>query len=132
FGMDGFDETIEDIELNLELGTNEFTFKVVDLGGHETTETVTVERSTSTANMQKIVDNLRKSGDVKDDSIARMLNMQLEAIGHYADSDQTKKAVKHMNNFKQLMDALKETDKLTGEATVTLHEHADYLLEKWQ
>lgn len=132
YGMDGFDETIEDIDLDLELGTNEFTFKVVDLGEHETTETVTIERDTSVANMQDIVEALTESGDITDDDTAHMLDMQLTAIGHYADSGQNEKAVKHMNNFKQLIDTLQDTDKLTEEATTTLHEHADYLIEKWE
>src|SRR5699024_3415988 len=41
YGMHGFDEAIE-VELDLEFGVNEFEFKVVDLGGHETTETIEV------------------------------------------------------------------------------------------
>src|SRR5699024_7206808 len=116
YGMNGFEETVEDIELDLELGTNEFTFKVVDLGGHETTESVTIERDTSVAQMQTIVEELREADEVKDDATARMLDMQLTAIGHYADTGKIDKAVKHMNNFNQLVDMLKQTDKLTEEA----------------
>src|SRR5699024_1147943 len=104
----------------------------VVLGEHETTETVTIERDTSVANMQDIVEALTESGDITDDDTAHMLDMQLTAIGHYADSGQNEKAVKHMNNFKQLIDTLQGTDKLTEEATTTLHEHADYLIEKWE
>lgn len=132
YRMDGFDETIEDIDLALELGTNEFTFKVIDLGEHETTETVTIERNTSVTHMQEIVAELSESGDVADDDTAHKLDMQLTAIGHYADSGQNEKAVKHMNNFKQLVDMLRDTDKLTEEAATTLHEHADYLIENWE
>ncbi|WP_284138989.1 S8 family serine peptidase [Virgibacillus sp. LDC-1] len=44
YGMNGFNKTIKDIELELEDGKNEFEFKVVDLGGHVTTETIEIEK----------------------------------------------------------------------------------------
>ncbi|WP_245744436.1 S8 family serine peptidase [Bhargavaea ginsengi] len=43
YGSKNFDQTIE-VEVPLVEGKFDYTFKVVDLGGHETTETVTIER----------------------------------------------------------------------------------------
>jgi lactocepin len=132
YGMNGFEETINDVELDLTLGENNFELKVVDLGGHETTESITIERNTSIAMMQNIVDELKQEGDIADDATARTLTMQLTAIGHYVDSDQYAKATKHMKSFKELVGMLKETDKLTEQAANTLNEHADYLMDSWQ
>src|SRR5690625_5206398 len=41
YGMHGFDETIK-LDLDLEDGENTFVFEVVDLGGHVTTEEITI------------------------------------------------------------------------------------------
>src|SRR5690625_7544235 len=61
YGMHGFDEKI-DLELDLEFGTNEFKFKVIDLGGHETTEKLSVEREISIAQMKKVEEQIHENG----------------------------------------------------------------------
>src|SRR5699024_5962560 len=131
YGFRGLDEAME-VELDLEFGVNEFEFKVVDLGGQETTETIEVERVTDVSHMQNLVEVFKDNGEIEGDATARMLIMQLIAISHYVDTDQENKAVKHMNSFKQLVDMLQQTEKVTEEAGSTLKEHADYLIEKWQ
>ncbi|WP_373895297.1 S8 family serine peptidase [Virgibacillus sp. CBA3643] len=132
YGMNGFDETIKDIELELELGENEFEFKVVDLGGHETTETIMVEQEASIAQMQRLVEQFNDDDEIANDETARMLDMQLTAIDHYAGTDQNEKAVKHMNNFKQVLDLQQDREMISEEAAETLHEYADYLIEEWE
>lgn len=132
YGMNGFDETIKDIELDLELGKNEFEFKVVDLGGHETTQTVTIEQEASINQMQKLVEQYTKDGEIVDEATAHALDMQLTAIDHYVDSGKKDKAVKHMNNFKQLLDMQQDKEKVSEKAAKKLHEYADYLIEEWQ
>lgn len=132
YGMNGFNKTIKDIELNLELGTNEFEFKVVDLGGHVTTETVTIEQEASIAQMKNLVAQYGENGEIANQTATRMFDMQLTAIGHYADTGKTDKAVKHMNNFKQLLDLQQDRGMISEKAAKVLHDYADYLLEKWQ
>ncbi|UJL47231.1 S8 family serine peptidase [Virgibacillus sp. NKC19-16] len=132
YGMNGFNETITDIELDLELGENEFVFKVVDLGGHETTEKLTIEQEASIAQMKSLVEQYNDDGEIADDETARMLDTQLTAIDHYAGSEQNEKAIKHMNNFKQLLDFQQDREMISENAVETLHEYADYLIEEWQ
>ena len=43
YAMNGYSKTV-DVELPLEEGSNEFVLKVVDLVGHESTQTITVEK----------------------------------------------------------------------------------------
>lgn len=131
YGMHGFDEII-DLELDLDFGTNEFEFKVVDLGGHETIETLIVERETSIAQMKKVVEQLYEDGELTHRAMVRALDLQLTSIGHYENTDQTDKAVKHMTNFKDFVDMIHKTEKLTAKGAETLHEHAEYLIGKWQ
>lgn len=131
YGMHGFDETI-DVPLDLELGTNEFEFRVVDLGGHETIETLTITRDTSVAHMKDLVEELHQEGELNDAAMTRLIGTQLTSIGHYENTNQTDKAVKHMTNLKDLVDMLQQMGKLTEAGAKTLHEHADYLIEKWQ
>ncbi|MBY7142656.1 S8 family serine peptidase [Virgibacillus sp. NKC19-3] len=132
YGMNGFDETIKDIELELELGENEFEFKVVDLGGHETTETITIDHEASITQMKRLVEQFHDDGEIADNATARMLDMQLTAIDHYAGSEQNEKAIKHMNNFKQALDLQQDRELISEEAAETLHEYADYLIEEWE
>ncbi|MBM7600189.1 lactocepin [Virgibacillus halotolerans] len=132
YGMNGFNETVNDIELELELGKNEFEFKVVDLGGHETTEKVTIEQEASIGQMQKLVKQYAEDGEVTNEEAAHMLDMQLTTISHYADSGKNDKAAKHMNSFKQLLDVQQDKEIISEKAAKTLHEYADYLIEEWQ
>lgn len=131
YGMNGFDVT-KDLDLDLKLGNNDFELKVVDLGGHETTKKITVEREANIAIMQDRVDQFVESGDIPKASDARMFNMQLKAIGHFVDTGKLDKAVKHMNNFKQLVDMQQGKKAISEKAAKTLHEYADFLIEEWQ
>jgi len=93
---------------------------------------LSVERETSIAQMKKVVEQLHEDGELTDSAMVRTLDLQLTSIGHYANTDQTDKAVKHMGNFKDFIDMIHQTEKLTEKGAETLHEHADYLIEKWQ
>jgi lactocepin len=132
YGESEFDETVEDITLNLDLGTNEFEFKVVDLAGFETAENVTIERETSIANMQSMIEVFTASGEIANEATARSLNMHLTAVGHYADSSQLDKAANHMPSLHLLLDVFENNNMITEKAAETLKEHADYLIAKWE
>ncbi len=131
YGENGFDETVEDISLNLELGINEFEFKVVDLAGFETVENVTIERETSVANMQSIIEAFTASGEIANEATARALSLHLTAVGHYADNDQLDKAVQHMPGLHQLLNVFERNNMITEKAANTLKKHAEYLIAKW-
>jgi lactocepin len=128
----GFDETVEDISLNLDLGTNEFEFKVVDLAGFETVEHVTIERETSVANMQSMIEAFTASGEIANEATARSLSLHLTAVGQYADTGQFDKAIQHLPSLHLLLDVFESNNMITEKAADTLREHADYLVAKWE
>ncbi|MEN1967536.1 S8 family serine peptidase [Lentibacillus sp. N15] len=137
YGMNGFEKTIKDIELDLKDGKNEFEFKVVDLGGHETTKTIVVDKEagnteSSITGMKDLVDQYGKSGAITSSDTVRLLNTQLTSIGHYQDTGKTAKAIKHMKSFKQLLDFYQNNGQIADDAAATLKKHADNLLKQWQ
>ncbi|WP_099159098.1 S8 family serine peptidase [Virgibacillus ndiopensis] len=137
YGMNGFKQTIEDIELQLEDGKNKFEFKVVDFGGHVTKKTIVVEKDngdteSSIETMQSLVDQYEESGEIESHLVARLLRTQLSAISHFANNGLMDKAVKHMNAFKQMLSYYEGNSQLTEGAATELQQHADNLIEKWQ
>ncbi|MTW85226.1 S8 family serine peptidase [Virgibacillus dakarensis] len=137
YGMNGFEKKINDIQLDLEDGKNEFEFKVVDLGGHVTKKTIVVEKEDGATEsnveaMLTLVDQYQQNGGIKNPIVTRLLKTQLTAIGHYADSGLQNKAVKHMKNFKSAIDYYKDNNLIAEDAAKTLNKHADNLIEKWQ
>jgi lactocepin len=131
YGMKGFEETIDDIELDLENGKNAFEFKVVDLGGHVTKQTIEIEQASSIDAMLSLVDQYKSDGEITG-SQARLMRMQLTTIGHFHDSGTSDKAVKHMNSFKQMLHHYEENGQIMEDAATELRTHADNLLDKWQ
>ncbi|TFJ94431.1 S8 family serine peptidase [Lentibacillus salicampi] len=131
YGMNGFEETINDIELDLEAGMNEFEFKVVDLGGHVTTKTIEIEQESSIEGMLSLVDEYEADDEIKSSQAARLMTMHLTTVGHFVDSGATDKAVKHMNSFKQMLNQFEKNDQITEDAAAELRTHTDRLLEEW-
>lgn len=137
YGMNGFDKTIDDIELDLQDGENEFEFKVVDLGGHVTKQNIVIEKQdgdkeeSSIAYMKTMIDQFETSGDI-DSSAVRLLQTHLTSVGHYVDKGSTDKAVKYMKTFKQMIDFYQGNGLVSKEAAKTLKKHADNLIDKWQ
>ncbi|MGY0692504.1 S8 family serine peptidase [Virgibacillus sp. FSP13] len=137
YGMNGFDKTIDDIELELENGENEFEFKVVDFGGHVTKKKIMIEKEdqieeSSVDHMQTLVKQFKENGQIFHQNAAHMLQMQLIAVGHYADKGDLEKAVKHMNGFKQLLQLQQDNKLIDKKAAKTLETHATNLIKKWQ
>ncbi|ALX50218.1 Fn3-like domain-containing protein [Lentibacillus amyloliquefaciens] len=137
YGMKGFEETVDDIELDLEDGSNAFEFKVVDLGGHVTKQTVEIEKGSGDSEssidvMKSLIEEYEANGEITDSQAARIMNRQLTTVGHFHDSGATDKAVKHMNSFKQLLKHYEQNGQITEAAAAELRSHADNLLEKWQ
>src|SRR5699024_1538532 len=119
YGMKGFEETIDDIELDLENGKNAFEFKVVDLGGHVTKQTIEIEQASSIDAMLTLVDQYKSDGEITG-SQARLMRMQLTTIGHFHDSGTSDKTVKHMNSFKQMLHHYEENGQIMEDAATEL------------
>lgn len=136
-GMHGFEKSLNDIELKLENGENKFEFKVVDFGGHVTKKTFVIEKESgdiesSVETMKALVDQYAENGKIENPQTAHVLNMQLTAIGHFANNDLLDKAVRHMKAFKKLVNHFQEKGQIADNAVEELQKNANLLLEKWQ
>ncbi|GGK04352.1 hypothetical protein GCM10007063_28370 [Lentibacillus kapialis] len=137
YGMEGFEKTVNDLELNLENGKNEFEFKVVDLGGHVTKQTIVIDKESGTSEssikvMKSLVDEYEANDEITNKRTARLMKMQLTTVGHFVERGSTDKAVKHMTNFKQMLHHYEEAGRITEEAAATLRTHAENLIKKWK
>ena len=81
--------------------------------------------------MTDLVKLFDRFGDIHDDHTARLLNMHLTSVGHFKESGQEDKAVKHLEAFNPLIENLHEQNALTDQAYQDLTESADDLLEEW-
>lgn len=90
-----------------------------------------MERTTSIDNMRQLVEEFTSSGEIENDRAARTLDMHLRSVGHYVDTGQTDKAIRHMTSVSPLLDHFEANGMITENAADTLREHADYLLEEW-
>ncbi|SFA99767.1 Urease alpha-subunit, N-terminal domain [Lentibacillus halodurans] len=82
--------------------------------------------------MKELVDRFTDEGEVENEDTARLLHTHLTTVGHYEESGNMDKAVKHMNSFKQLLDYQEAEGGISEEASNALITHADNLLEAWE
>ncbi|WP_176448312.1 amidohydrolase family protein [Lentibacillus sp. CBA3610] len=82
--------------------------------------------------MKELVDRFADEGEIEDEETARLLQTHLNTVGHYEESGDMDKAVKHMNSFKQLLDYQEAEGTISADAADALMTHADNLLEAWE
>jgi len=82
--------------------------------------------------MKNRVGLLIDEGEITDESTARMIDMQLTAINHFAGTGKEDKAIKHMTNLKQMLDVMQDQELISAKAKSILQQYADYLLGGWQ
>ncbi|ASK62325.1 serine hydrolase [Virgibacillus phasianinus] len=86
----------------------------------------------SAASMKELVKQLEEKGEFENSDAVHRLTLHLTAVNQYESNDQAEKVVKHMKNFKLLLDHQKESELISEEAYETLKTDANYLIEKWQ
>ena len=84
------------------------------------------------ADLITLVEQLEEEGAFDGEDIARSLTRHLTAIERYEDKQAADKVVKHMENFKLLLDHQQENALISEEAYIALNRGADSLIEKWQ
>ncbi|WP_188455517.1 S8 family serine peptidase [Virgibacillus oceani] len=138
YGMNGFEHTVEAIELELEDGKNEFEFKVVDLGGHTTTKTIEIEKTdgdeeteSSIDTMLQLVDQYKSKGEISW-LIAPSLKTQLNTAKYFENRGLQRIAVMQMKSFKGTVSLFNRMYLITDKAAKTLNKHANNLIKKWQ
>lgn len=70
--------------------------------------------------------------ELSSEGVYRHLNIHLTAVEHFIEQDKTKKVVKHMHGFEQLLDHLKEKEQISEEAYNALKSDAASLIKQWQ
>lgn len=88
--------------------------------------------TTDSEDIQETVSDLEENGDIKDDDAVHDLDVHLEAIAQFEKKEEADKVVKHMNNFKKMVDSQKENDQITGSGQEELKQKADSLLTQWE
>lgn len=84
------------------------------------------------AEMKEIVKQFKNDDAFTDEQVARDLKLHLTAVHHYEMEKADNKVVKHMKNFKLLLDHEKNNKSISDEAYNTLQKNADTLIKKWQ
>lgn len=82
--------------------------------------------------MLDLIDQYKDEGEIKTPEVARLLQTHLTAVGHYEQRELMDKAIKHMENFKLLLDHQQDNEMISEEATSTLQEYADDLIDQWK
>ena len=82
--------------------------------------------------MENSINQFATDKEISDEATEHLLKRQLSAISHYSNTDKNDKAVKHMKNFKKLINEQVDRDIISEEAAATLQEYADNLITKWQ
>lgn len=110
-----------------------YTYGVTSLSktGVESIDATEVNEGNITQ-MKNRVGILLDEGEIVDGTTARMIDMQLTAINHFAGTGKEDKAAKHMNNLKQLIDVMQDQEMISDKANSILQQYAGYLLGGWQ
>lgn len=82
--------------------------------------------------MVDLVEQLRKEGVIKDDQAAHALKMHLNAIEHFEKLGKSDKVVKHLKNFKKLLEHQEHKKMITETTYNTLNVNTNKLIDKWE
>src|SRR5699024_903081 len=67
----------------------------------------------SVSNMKTLIDYFEDEGEFDNDTAPRLLLTHLTTVGHYEDTEQMDKAVKHMHGFQDLLDHQLDNDSIS-------------------
>src|SRR5699024_3314807 len=82
--------------------------------------------------MQTLVESLGEKGEIASDVGVHVLNLHLEAVSHYENTDQIDKVLKHMEGFKTMLEYQRSNEVISEEAYQTLYDDAEYLMGAWR
>lgn len=88
----------------------------------------TIANHMAVAEVKSIVDTLREDNEIKDDITAHKLKMHLTAVEHFQEQAKTKKVVKHMKNFKHMIDYQTDEGHISEKASKQLKENTDSVI----
>jgi N-acyl-D-aspartate/D-glutamate deacylase len=128
--VDENDPTIDDekpiVTIDI-VGQDQITGFLGEEGSEPPSEPISIEE------MKLLVDEFREAGDITDDETARVLQTHLTAVEEYEENEETDKAIRHMNSFKdELLVHYEDSELISVEAVATLASHAESLLDFWE
>lgn len=82
--------------------------------------------------LEDLMEQLRKEEGIKDDQTAEALKMHMDVVKHFEESERYGKAVKHLKNFKKLLEFQENKDLITETTYDTLDVNANKLIDKWE
>lgn len=78
------------------------------------------------------VNRFEDAGAFEDNDVFHSLELHLTAVEHFEKQEKSKKIVKHMEGFKDLLSYQKENELISAEAYDTLINYSDELIEEWE
>lgn len=88
--------------------------------------------SLSAEGMRSLVDAFLEKNEINSELAAHRLDMHLQAVFHFEKGNKNHKVIKHLKNFKILLEAQRDEGLLTENAYSILYGDADYLIGKWK
>jgi len=136
FSFDGETwETYSEPLLISDEGETDIWFRSTDAAGNvEASDSIRVvifKLPPTAENMKKVVEQFEEDGAFTDEGASRKLNVHLTLVARYEDRGDAEKVVKHMQNFKLLLDYQRENELISEKASRTLNAYADYVVNKW-
>lgn len=90
-----------------------------------------IDTPLSANGMKSLVSDLTENGEV-DDAAVHDFTLHLTAVNQYEQKEAAEKVMKHMNNFKAMLDAKKEDETITNKAHSYLKTETERLIEDWE
>lgn len=136
FSFDGETwETYSEPLLISDEGETDIWFRSTDAAGNvEASDSIRVvifKLPPTAENLKKVVEQFEEDGAFTDEGASRKLNVHLTLVARYEDRGDAEKVVKHMQNFKLLLDYQRENELISEKASRTLNAYADYVVNKW-
>lgn len=85
----------------------------------------------STADIEAHLSQLAEDGEIKNTEALHDLEIHLTAVRHYEEERSFDKAIKHMKNFKMLLDHQKENGQISDKAYQTLMDDTESMIKQW-
>lgn len=90
-----------------------------------------IDTELSGEGMTTLVTNLEEAGEL-DTTTAHDMRLHLTAVSHYEKTGAKEKVIKHMENFKAMVDVLRGDDTLSHKAHSYLGTEAENLIREWE
>lgn len=89
------------------------------------------EHSDSLKAMRSLAEKLANQDELADEETAHSIDIHLAALEHYEQQSNATKIVKHLENFKTLLDYQMEKEHITDRTYTELYADTEFLINQW-